>query len=255
MNGLIKKLKSKFNLKPTHKRITILFILLFGHALSNATEYHICTALRSGPSAPSTPSGPTAPPTPESPPEEMSVDVDRGLAPLNSHFTFENSSDEIVTQIEIDFIGDCANVSVFNPSDPIEYTYQVPGKYLARVAIVREDETVIYRTIKITVEDKFTVGNEISNQLTSFSDALKRGDKTAALNLMTVKAQAAYGPIFDKLTSKLPDIAGSFSSPQSIDINNSYAEYAINRNINGVDNIFIVYLMRDADGNWKIESL
>jgi len=42
---------------------------------------------------------------------------------------------------------------------------------------------------------------------------------------------------------------------QVVDINADYAEYAINRTIDGLDQVFLIYFIRDENGDWKLDSM
>ena len=61
-------------------------------------------------------------------------------------------------------------------------------------------------------------------------------------------SQIKYGPVFDVL---LPDFAGiiaSYSAPQRVSVSSGIGEYAVNRVIDGADQIFFIYFLRDTDG-------
>ena len=40
-----------------------------------------------------------------------------------------------------------------------------------------------------------------------------------------------------------------------LNINTEFSEYAINRTIDGVDRIFLIYFIKDESGSWKLDSM
>ena len=50
-------------------------------------------------------------------------------------------------------------------------------------------------------------------------------------------------------------IAGSFSPLKRLAISADIGEYAINRTIDGVNRIFFIYFLLEADGVWRIDSM
>ena len=69
------------------------------------------------------------------------------------------------------------------------------------------------------------------------------------------QAQEKYGAVFDTLLSSMLQIMGSFSNPQTVTVSGEIGEYAINRTIDGVNRIFLIYMLRDVDGVWRIDSM
>jgi hypothetical protein len=85
--------------------------------------------------------------------------------------------------------------------------------------------------------------------------ALAVGDKTAAMSYLSPAAQEKYGPVFDLLGPNMAESIASLSFPSGLDIQNQIAEYGINRTIDGVNRIFLVYFLRGADGVWRLDSM
>jgi hypothetical protein len=89
----------------------------------------------------------------------------------------------------------------------------------------------------------------------SMNIALTAGDKPSALSMLSAPAQAIYGPVFDALMPSYASIAASFSPLQRSLVADEIAEYAVNRTINGVNQIFFVYFIKGPDGVWRLESM
>ena len=52
-----------------------------------------------------------------------------------------------------------------------------------------------------------------------------------------------------------PAIVDSYSALQRVSITSNMGEYAVNRVIDGVDEVFFIYLLRDPDGVWRLDSM
>ena len=76
-----------------------------------------------------------------------------------------------------------------------------------------------------------------------------------AMQALTALAQVKYGPIFDALMPYFPAIVSTWSLPQPSTITRDYAEYGINKTINGVNRIFLITFVLDSDGVWRMEAL
>ncbi len=79
--------------------------------------------------------------------------------------------------------------------------------------------------------------------------------KATALKGLSGFAQSKYGPVFDILIPTYAAIAASFSVPQRSAVTADLGEYAINRTINGVNQLFLVYFVLGADGVWRLDSM
>lgn len=50
-------------------------------------------------------------------------------------------------------------------------------------------------------------------------------------------------------------IVGSYSAPQLASVSNDIGEYVVNRTINGVNQVFFIYFLRDTDGVWRLDTM
>ena len=86
--------------------------------------------------------------------------------------------------------------------------------------------------------------------------ALTAGDKARAMQYLDPRrSQQRYGPVFDVLLPSMPQIAATFSDPQSVSLSDGIGEYAINRTINGENRIFFIYFGLNGDGVWRLGSM
>jgi hypothetical protein len=89
----------------------------------------------------------------------------------------------------------------------------------------------------------------------NLSAALAAGDINTALNAVKTSARGYYNPVFQALSTNLPEIAGDLSGIEKVRIDESFAEYAVLTVVNGQVRTFIVTFAKDADGIWRIVSM
>ena len=85
--------------------------------------------------------------------------------------------------------------------------------------------------------------------------ALLAGDKAQALTFLTVGAQEKYGPVFDVLLPHMPEIIASYSPLQRISISSDIGEYALTRLLEGKNQLFLIYFLKDDDGVWRLDAM
>jgi hypothetical protein len=194
-----------------------------------------------------------APPNPA-----LTVDVSSGLAPLSVTFSYAFTSSLGPKKVAIDFDGDGHDdFRAVNPasSGSAQNTYTKPGLYLA-VLTVTDGSGQTYKAdvgIRVTtLEAQDALFLTIWKRM---NDALVLRDVAGALTCLNPRAQEKYARVFNDLIPDLPAIVGSYSVPQRVSSGANYLEYAINRTIDGESQIFFVYLLRDADGVWRMDSL
>ena len=91
--------------------------------------------------------------------------------------------------------------------------------------------------------------------MAEYNAGLNANNPAQALNELTPNAQEKYGPVFTALQNNLPTIVAGFSNLQIVDINTEYAEYAVNRTIDGVNRVFLINFVKDGNGAWKLDSM
>lgn len=95
----------------------------------------------------------------------------------------------------------------------------------------------------------------LTNELNDFTNALAAGNKALAMQQLSGFAQTKYGPVFDALVGDLPAIISSWSAPSSGTLSSTFAEYAVRRNVGGVNRVFLIYFVRGVDGVWRLDAM
>jgi PKD repeat protein len=186
-------------------------------------------------------------------PTRVTASTLRGVAPLTVSFTI--SSDQTITMILGEFR---PGFGIFvNPfaGAPLTHTYDQPGVYTPYFNVVRADGTTQTKQLQIVVQSVQDVDQQLTQVWNGLAGALTRGDKTAAMQYISSNSRAKYGAAFDALLPSLPQIVASFSTPQPASIGADVGEYAVNRTINGVNRLFFIYFLREADGVWRVDSM
>jgi hypothetical protein len=185
----------------------------------------------------------------------LNADVTTGPSPLIVTFTYGFRPSQPVQKLAMDFDGDGRDdFSTKKPPSAMQNSYTHAGLYMATLTITDRNGRVYKAAtaIEVTSGDvRDALFHSVWNAMTA---SLARRDIAAALQSLNVRAGERYAPIFNDLSFDLPAIVASYSDPQFVSEGPGYLEYAVARLIDGETKVFLVYLLRDADGVWRMDS-
>ncbi len=186
----------------------------------------------------------------------LKVDASRGTAPLTVTFSYTRTSPWAINKLYMDFDGDGREDYHTNKAPAsVQNTYTQPGLYHPRLTITDVAGVTVKADLAIELTSLDSRDALFLSVWDPMNDALVRGDVAAALGYLNANAREKYAPIFEDLRLDMPAIVASYSRPQRVSAQAEILEYAINRTIDGVNQIFFVYLLRDADGVWRLDSM
>ena len=191
------------------------------------------------------------------PPLQLVADATRGFEPLTVTFTYFRASTVAITKFAIDFDGDGRDDFSTRKAPPtsIENTYTIPGLYNPQLTLLTAAGQTLRSSLSILVESEAARDDLFTGLWSSMNDALVKQNVSAALAHLNAIARQRYAPVFSDLLPDMPAIVASYSSPQRVSVTADVLEYAVNRVIDGEDQIFFVYALRDGDGVWRIDSM
>jgi hypothetical protein len=191
------------------------------------------------------------------PPMRVVADVASGFAPLSVTFSYVRSSTQPVTKFAIDFDGDGHDDFSTRKSPPasIQNTYTTPALYKATLTLLDAAGVTTKSDVSILVETQTARDDVFTTLWDSMNTALAQQNVSGALSCLNVAAQQRYAPVFTELLPYMPTIIASYSVPQRVSATRDMLEYAVNRTIDGVDSIFLVYALLDGDGVWRLDSM
>ena len=187
-------------------------------------------------------------------PIHVTASIAQGLAPLDVAFTVSNTTGKGLLVVQADFAGS-GSFGFFSPDAPLSNRYTTPGTYRAAFNIVDSTGASFRQTVTIVVQDPAQVDQTLRVLWGGFTAALASRDMAQALQYFNLQAQAKYAPVLDALRPNLPQIVASYGAPQLSTISDGLGEYVLGRKINGVNQIFFIYFLRDVDGVWRMDSM
>ncbi|MFL6647012.1 MAG: PKD domain-containing protein, partial [Sulfurifustaceae bacterium] len=189
-------------------------------------------------------------------PVSIAVEPQSGVAPLTVRFTITGNSAQPVASLSVDFDGDgSSDVSLSNPTQPLEHVYTVPGVYQTRVIAVDGAGAASTQTIAIVVSDGRQMDQLFTALWSGMNDALVHGDIATAVSFLNASAKRKYQPVFEALKPNFPQIVASYSPLRRVSISADIGEYAIVRSFNGENRLYLIYFLRDADGVWRVDAM
>ena len=184
----------------------------------------------------------------------------QGLAPFDVTFTASARPGVTIQKMEIDFNGDGVfDYTKFEPDWAVMATgYSVSSGVYAVSTSVRVTDTqgnVYTKTIPIVISTVAALDQKLRAVWSGMTSALAAGDKATAMRYLNDQAQLKYAPVLDALLSQMPQLVAGLSALTTLQIATSFGEYAINQIIDGVNRLYFVHLLLDADGVWRIDSM
>jgi len=173
-----------------------------------------------------------------------------GIAPLTVGFSL--SSLVPISQISLDLSGTGA-VDFQGPSlEGQVFSYPAPGLYLPTVQVTDPQGQVYTATTVLHVYDVATLNATLQAKWQGLKDALRRGDTSAALQLIAVSARPRYQAAFITLAPDLPGIDSILTNLTFVRVRGQEAIYEMFRTDSGVVKSFEVRFGVDVDGLWRL---
>ncbi len=190
-------------------------------------------------------------------PFTVAIDEPDGIAPHTVTFTVSGGSTPVASvEFDVDGNGTVDVTTQGIPAAGVQATYSSARTVRPRITFKDASGSVIYTATKqahiVDPADKY---NLVKGAFSDMVNRLKAGTNSTALNLFFGHAQSTYDDIFTKLGTDLPAIANQLGTVESINFSKSSAEVVMSRMVSGTKQIFMIYLMRGADGIWRIESM
>ncbi len=225
------------------------------NALPLAAGSNVITAVATTPGGQSARATVTVSATGASPVLVLNADVTGGPSPLIVTFTYDFRSGQAIQKLAIDFEGDGRDdFSTKKPPTAMQNTYTRSGLYVATLTITDRLGQIYKAAVGIEVSAWDVRDSLFRSVWDAMTGALARADVEVALQSLNGRARERYAPIFNDLIADLPWIVASYSVPQFVSEGPGYLEYAVARLIDGETKVFFVYLLRDADGVWRMDS-
>jgi hypothetical protein len=188
-------------------------------------------------------------------PYRVVADRAAGAAPLKPRLEIWDQSGRGIRQVQIDADSNGSIDLIANPGDPIELSYSGAGARQARVFVFDNGLTLHEQRVTFVLLDPATVDRSIQAVWGAMNEALATGDKTAAMSFLSEQARETYGPVFDALMPRMPEIVTSYSAPKRSLVTADYSEYGVNRVVEGTNRIFLVGFTINETGIWRVEGM
>jgi hypothetical protein len=187
---------------------------------------------------------------------EITVAPAMGVAPLPVTFSVSNFTGQAVTRIELDTDGNGSTDRIVTDlSAPIDITYANPGVYQARAKVIYGQNQSYEQTLAVVVHVAVQMDMLFTNLWNGMNEALVHSDMNGAAQYLNESAKRKYLPVFEALKLQFPQIIASYSPLRRVLISEDIGEYAIVRNFNGQNRIYLIYFLRDADGVWRVDGM
>jgi hypothetical protein len=178
-----------------------------------------------------------------------------GVAPLELEFEVLDQLGRGIFQVQVDFDNNGSVDHVSDGTAPIAHTFIGEGLRQARVIVFDSSGQGHVQMLNVVLLSPAVIDQSIQAMWQAMNDALVAGDKEGALRFLSHGAREQYGPIFEVLLPQMPQIVASYSPFQQSLVYGAYAEYGVNRIIDGIDRVFLIGLVTNEFGQWQVESM
>jgi len=182
------------------------------------------------------------------------ADPASGVAPLSAEFNMSLPDSMAIVRYEFDLDGDGTyETSSLSYPDSLHLTYPIPGIRIASARLTTNDGAVLTASAPVVVQSFAVMDGLLRQQWNSFTAALVARDVDKALALLAdVEVQEKYKPALELIRPTLPDFAAGLGSIEPMWITANAAHYLLVRTEDGRRHGYHMYLLRDANGHWKI---
>lgn len=189
-------------------------------------------------------------------PVELDIAPSSGIAPFAVTVRVPTIPDRISARTQIDFDGDgVVDETLYGFETSASYTYTTPGIYNATITL--NDYAGGYYTwaIPVVVQDLDALDLKLRGILSGMFDRLRARDIDGALAAWTADGAERYRPIFESMAGDLPAVVDKLGRIAGGSLTTNLAEYVIIRDGPAGKQAFLAYLMRGADGVWRITQM
>jgi hypothetical protein len=147
------------------------------------------------------------------------------------------------------------DTSVFDGRQLARLTFPAPGLYVPKVTVTDVDGKSYSQQIGILVHDKNRLDVILRGALDNTTSHLAAQDVTGAMRIATPGARARYEQPLNAIATVLPASIATWQRPALGDLSVNVAEYSIGRIVGAVKKRYFIYLLKDGDGVWRLESM
>ena len=192
-------------------------------------------------------------------PFKFEVDRSSGVAPLTANFTVSNPGNAAFDKIDLDFQNDGTADLILNALPaPETITLLFPGPGTGRVTMKVKDvggNVIFTQTILVYVYSALQKANMIQGVYDGLLARLGSGNIESALNLTTSMLQDQFRQLFLSFGSQLGTVVQGFGQVESIQFGETYAQIFVVRNTPTGTDGYIVQVVQDRDGIWRIGGM
>ena len=147
-----------------------------------------------------------------------------------------------------------AGMQIDPDSGEISWTPTVKGDYPVTV-LVGDGTYSTEQSFSIHIMTLTEADTKFQGIWNEMFQSLANGDKEAGLQYFTDSARSRYEPVIDVLMPYMQEIYTDAALPLRVSIIPDIAEYSVSKTIQGQKKIFLIYFMRNQDGDWQIDSM
>jgi hypothetical protein len=179
-----------------------------------------------------------------------------GIGPQEVNFEITDQLGAGIHEVRYDFDSNgTVDYVTADPYEAVSATFTGVGLRTISVSVVGAGGSIRTQPVNVVLQDPGQIDSVIQAIWDGMNRALAAGEKETAMRFLSETAKEKYGPVFDALLPRMADIVSSYSAPQRSLVTRGYAEYGVNRVVNGTNKIFLVGFVRNELGQWQLDTM
>jgi len=193
----------------------------------------------------------------------VNVTPNQAFAPATASFTITNSGSVGLEMVELDFDGNGATDQFITLEQvlagalkkPITHDYTEPGLYLPKITIMDKNGNSHTEELTVSVQSRAQIDKIIQGIWSGMNAALVAGNHGLATKYLTDSSMPGYGEVFYLLLPYMNDIVSGYSNLEPLDVGLTYSEHAMSEVVEGTSRVFLIQLLQDNDGVWRLDGM
>jgi hypothetical protein len=185
----------------------------------------------------------------------VNLNTARGVGDQDVSFSVIAPPNIEIAVINMDFNNDGV-IDYSGPPDALpEYGYTSPGLHIATGTMTTPGGQAYNFSRRVSIASVAAVDAGIRANWQEMAERLTAGDVTGGVAFLTAAARARFEPVFTAQVNQLPSIVTELSNVAGFSVSDDIASFTILRTENGRSLAFKIYLLRGADGLWRIDEM
>lgn len=188
-------------------------------------------------------------------PFHVLADPESGFAPMRTTLRYSVRGDDPVSIQVLNLGSGTLDTSNAKEGTIGVITFAIPGIYFPKVIFNYASGKTFEQTVPVLVGDGTWLDRSLRGMINDLFAALGAGKNVLAASFLSGPLRARIEPALNLLGTSVPQLVGSIVGYSAMALDETFATYALKRVVNGKSKVFLLDILQDFDGVWRIDSM